>query len=196
MLTPEQIKNLKPGDPIVINASFLRVDTDGDIRFNAPSENGSQYGLFLSPDYVSLPSEHGTSVPTPTRLFRTGDRAQVVERNGRNVTCFPVGRIKVGDIVTVAENESGDVFIKVLTKDGHEMMVPWFMLELVTPVEEPYEVECDDDEKEYSVTFRDKFVCTFPYDSDSFYTKEQAKAAAEAECDRLNEAWRKEQNNG
>lgn len=60
----------------------------------------------------------------PCRKFKEGDEARVVERYGRTPTCFPVGSIKVGDIVTVAENEAGDVFIKVRTGDGHEMVAP------------------------------------------------------------------------
>ena len=136
----------------------------------------------------------------PTRLFKNGDRAQVVERNGRTPTCFPVGRIKVGDIVTVAENEAGDVFIKVLTEDGHEMMVPWFMLELVTPVEElkPYSVEesCGGANLHCFILKRGKkHLSYYLYkagNANHYYTREEAKAAAEAERDRLNAEWRKE----
>ena len=143
------------------------------------------------------PRSTGLQSRAPTRLFRTGDRAQVVERNGRNVTCFPVGRIKVGDIVTVAENESGDVFIKVLTKDGHEMMVPWFMLELVTPVEElePYSVDECGFAPMFFVRKNGKVCMTIPYEEGSslYQTREEALAAAETVRDNLNAEWRKEQ---
>ena len=205
MLTKEQIKNLKPGDPVVISTMFICVDTDGDIRFKAPSLNGSSFVHFISPKHVSLPSEHGTEVPTtkyaPTRPYQKGDRAQVVERNGRTITCFPAGRIKVGDIVTVAENENGDVFIKVLTEDGYEMMVPWFMLELITPVDElePYSVEesCGGANLHCFILKRgEKHLSYYLYRSGNanhFYTREEAKAAAKAGCKRLNEEYRKEQ---
>lgn len=129
----------------------------------------------------------------PTRLFKKGDRAEVVERNGRTPTCFPVGRIKVGDIVTVAENEAGDVFIKVLTKEGHKMMVPWFMLELISPVEE---------RERYSVHHSTAGIWQVIDTKDNGiisnyvgHRHPNAKAAAEAECDRLNAEWRKEQTN-
>lgn len=125
----------------------------------------------------------------PCRKLRRGDRARVVERNGRTPICFPIGRIKVGDIVTVAENETGDVFIKVLTEDGHKMMAPWFMLELVTPVEEPYYIE--ETEYEYCLSR----MVGERKDTPATYHKRMhpnAKAAAEAERDRLNEQYREE----
>ena len=130
----------------------------------------------------------------PCRLFKKGDMVQVVERNGRTLTCFPVGRIKVGDIVTVAENETGDVFIKVLTEDGHEMMAPWFMLELVTPVEEQEPYIAYENLHVCAVMHRDekdgKFIAVFFI---SHYGKTIARERAEAERDRLNAEWRKEQ---
>lgn len=185
MLTEEQIKSLKKGDPIVINASFSRVDADGDIWSKVQSNNGSYYEYYACPSHVSRPPE--PTLPTlkydPWRKFKKGDRAQVVERNGRTITCFPAGRIKVGDIVTVAENEGGDVFIKVLTEDGHEMMVPWFMLELITPVEElePYSI----DPANTNVLFKHgKKFASFEDDD-----------AAQEVCKRLNAEWRKEQIN-
>ena len=205
MITEEQIKNLKPGDPIVIRTTFMRVDGDGDIRFKAQSNNGNCYELFISTDYVSLSTDSQSSIVNkydPCRLFKKGDRAQVVERHGRTMTCLPAGRIKVGDIVTVAENESGDVFINVITEDGHKMMVPWFMMELITPVEElePYFMYESKEEESFDIMKRvGKLYLTrncIYYKSDindlAELTREQAKAAAEAERDRLNDEWRKE----
>jgi hypothetical protein len=199
MITPEQIKNLKEGDPVFVRGKFKSVDDDGDFWI----ETGNCYRCY-DPLCVSLPSEHGTSlsrrssvgaeteVPTPkhdpTRFFKKGDKAEVVERNGRTPTCFPVGRIKVGDIVTVAENEAGDVFIKVLTKEGHKMMVPWFMLELVTPVEELEPYKLIDSPNTYNIVRDSAMVMTIHKKSHP-----NAKAAAEAECARLNAEYRKEQ---
>lgn len=184
MLTEEQIKNLKHGDPVIVSGTLNRIDPDGDLWINFKG-----FVRWFPPDRVSLPSEivnRQSSIVNkhdPCRPFKKGDRAQVVERNGRNVTCFPVGRIKVGDIVTVAENEAGDVFVKVLTEDGHEMMAPWFMLELVTPVEEqePYSI----DPENSNVLFKcGKKFATFEDDDE-----------AQEVCDRLNAEWRKEQKN-
>ena len=218
MLTPEQIKDLKPGDPIVINASFLRVDTDGDIRFNAPSENGSQYEPFISPSFVSLPSEHGTSVPTPehaitfchvvdnmvkpkcdpSRPFRKGDIVKRRTVDGRTDPDVPED---IYLAVTTDETEYGNV--RVQEPNGRSVVTKWVFLELVSPMEErePFYLDeiTDEDEDEEQYHFfmiktrkgEDKIRT---YYSNKFETIAQVKAAAEAECDRLNAEWRKAQN--
>ena len=144
-----------------------------------------------APSFTPIPSKHGTSVPTTTRLFREGDKVRVVEKDGRTPTCFPVGKIKVGDILTVIENERGDAFINVKTEDGSKMMAPWFHLELVTPVEELEPYKLIDSPNTYNIVRDSAMVMTIHKKSHP-----NAKAAAEAECARLNEEWRKEQNNG
>lgn len=202
MLTPEQIENLKPGDIIYLNNYPITFcDTNYNKSTISARDDASNCGegdrCWFTLEYLTMQPQPKYD---PCRPFKKGDRAQVVERNGRNVTCFPVGRIKVGDIVTVAENETGDVFIKVLTEDGHEMMAPWFMLELVTPVEElePFSVEdCSGGGLHcYAVKHGVKHVSYHLYQggtANHFYTREQAKAAAEADRDRLNAEFRKEQ---
>jgi hypothetical protein len=198
MLTPEQINNLKNSDKLLVQGEFIKAHDNGSILVSLSTkawESSIHELLFFHSSSVFLPSEIVNSQSSivnkydPTRPYQKGDRARVVERNWRTPTCFPVGRIKVGDIVTVAENEAGDMFIKVLTEDGHEMMVPWFMLELVTPVEEiePYNVV--DAHTHWDVADKDmKTVVTY---NKAFHPN--AKSAAEAECARLNEEWRKEQ---
>lgn len=195
MLTEEQIKNLKPGDIIYLNNYPITFcDTNYDESAISARDDASNCGdgdrCWFSLEYLTM---HPKPKYDPCRKLKKGDRAQVVERNGRTLTCFPVGRMKVGDIVTVAENETGDVFIKVLTEDGHEMMAPWFMLELVTPVEEqgPYSV--------HETVIHDGWRIMRNGLSLVIYATQRhpaAKAAAEAECKRLNDEWRKEQNNG
>ena len=56
-----------------------------------------------------------------------------------------------------------------------------------------FTVEADEDEQEYSVVKGNLFVSIYPYDSSALYSREEAKAAAEAECARLNAELRKEQ---
>lgn len=138
--------------------------------------------------YKSIP---GQPKSDPCREFRKGDRVRVVERNGRIPICFPIDRITVGDIVTVAENETGDVFIKVLSKDGHEMMAPWFMLELVTPVEElaPYIIS---EGAGIIEVYNEKREAVKAWFYDDVKAGVKALAEAEAERDRLNAEWRKE----
>lgn len=56
-LTEEQIKNLKPGDPIVIHTTFDKIDEDGDLWFTCPQKLDSDSSEYIDPDYVSLPGE-------------------------------------------------------------------------------------------------------------------------------------------
>lgn len=182
MLTYEQIDNLKPGDTLYLAVILEKKITHGTFKVKTDKDSY----VTASTIRLSLPPEKPKY--EPCRPFKKGDRAQVVERNGRPLTCFPVGRIKVGDIVTVAENETGDVFIKVLTEDGHEMMAPWFMLELVTPVEEQKPYKLIDSPNTYNIVRDGAMVMTIHKKS-----YPNAKAAAEAEHDRLNAEWRKEQ---
>lgn len=221
MLTEEQIKALKPGDIIdirgFVNLPLNNGNILAELRYEFDNRILPAYQR-ISTEFISLPSEQEVPTPKydPTRPFKKGDRAQAVERNGRTLTCFPAGRIKVGDIVTVAEDEAGDVFIKVLTEDGHEMMVPWFMLELITPVEEqePYYIESETFDYEirnanddpdigtslaFHIMFQDpdesEILRVKSYYESYVYSREHAEADAEAECKRLNEEYRKNQNN-
>jgi hypothetical protein len=196
---PMNIKDIKVGETYNVRVKVNRLDKVGNVGIVWDSCGRTCY--FLLDDFTPLSPEKGTKNTEPApkydpnRLFRKGD---IVEpRKGREVyacewedCCFHKmdGKYEV-------QGDEKEGHVSVIDKEtGIDCYVSAFSLELVTPVEElgPYEVEGDDDEKEYSVTNRDKFVCTYPYDSDSFYTKEQAKAAAEAERDRLNAEWRKE----
>ena len=42
MLTQDQIKNLKKGDPIVIHTKFYHVDSAGDIWVDSPVRNNAK----------------------------------------------------------------------------------------------------------------------------------------------------------
>lgn len=131
----------------------------------------------------------------PCRKFRKGDKVELKEEiDGRKLSEFVTG-LTLGKIYTVEEDEKNHIVV--IDSDNGLCRYSFVHLELVTPVEEvePYEVDCDDDEKEYSIVCRHKFVCVYPYDSDSFYTKEEACERAEAECARLNSQHRKEMNN-
>ena len=59
---------------------------------------------------------------------------------------------------------------------------------------EPYYVEGDEDE--WHILRDGKFLMSFPFDSSAYYTEATAKAAAEAECARLNAEHRKEHPHG
>lgn len=204
MLTQEQIKSLKPGDPVIIEATFCKLDYDGDVvsettwTTRGVSENCK---IIAATSRVSLPSEHGTLVPTPqydpTRLFKKGDKVRVVECKGRNYT----GR-KTGDIGTVDRNESpGTAEVEVEFADEDMWEIDPAYLELVTPIEErePYYVELQGEKKGglcYTVRKHGGYAeSIFYFGKCRSRDEQQAKAAAEAERDRLNAEWRKEQNN-
>lgn len=204
MLTQDQIKGLKKGDPIVIHTKLHHVDSAGDIWFDAPVRNNDGRLDFISPDCVSLPSEPGTSAPTkndPTRLFKEGDKVRVVEWNGRHFHDRDHGtELTTGCICEVCDDEEstvteGYINIMVTYEEQVRSIAPCF-LELVTPVEElePYTVdECGFAPTLY-VRKNGKVYMTIPYKEGSslFQTREEALAAAEAECKRLNEEYRKE----
>lgn len=192
MLTQEQIKNLQPGDPIVIHTLFDHSDGDGDIRVRTPSKIGGSNIAYIHPNCVSLPSDSQSSTVNsqpkhdPCRLFRKGDKVRVVEWNGRNYSGVENG--KCGTVIrneawmTIAVNFSGD----------RDWEIEPCYLELVTPVEElePYEVTERSDY--YGVDKDDLEV-----EAAIFWKKAHphAKAAAEAECARLNAEWRKKHGN-
>jgi hypothetical protein len=156
-----------------------------------------------------LNTENGTknSEPAPKyapcRLFRKGDKVRVVERDGRDYIDYdPYTNIQKSEIYTVLENENevidgGCVDIRI-GKGDIEYAIPFYFLELVTPVEElgPYSVvhrqEIDEPGNYlpyYAVVSSGCEVARFYVEQ---YIDGQAKAAVEAECARLNEAYRKE----
>lgn len=199
MLTPEQIKSLKPGDPLIIHGTYIRKHTDGDIVIKC---NVTRSGFldddnkYFHPSCVSRPSE--PTLPTlkydPTRLFKKGDKVRYEPKLGRYEP-----HITNGSICTVLSDERiGRVQIEYCDDESvYSATIPFFFLELVTPVEElePYKVW--DTTFSFNVGVEDS-KAVFYYGADMStcpYTKEQAKAAAEAERDRLNAEWRKEQNN-
>lgn len=217
MLTPEQIHNLKPGDTVLVEAEVSSPLKDGAIV----SHGCITHALHASELYP-LPSEHGTSlsrrssvgaeteVPTPQhdrtfchvvenmvkprydpcRFFKKGDKVQ--PRSGKTVLASEYGFVTFHELAGQYEvNEDEARGTVTLIVNGHACFVSAFALELVTPVEElePYMVETDfvDDEPVWNI-YKDGDLIV-GYTS----SHPNAKAAAEAECARLNAEWRKEQ---
>jgi hypothetical protein len=125
----------------------------------------------------------------PSRKFRKGDKVRVVEWNGRDIA--RVGQI--GYVVSDEYNSRVELGI-----DGWKNSVyyPACHLELVTPVEEqgPYSVRHNEAHAAWSIygPFGLSAVNYF-YGERYPYTNETAKVAAEAERDRLNAEYSKEQ---
>lgn len=202
MLTQEQIQNLKPGDPLIIHGTYKGKHSDGDLRITSTMTVGDSLEDSIKtvhPSCVSLPSEHGTSlsrrssvgaeteVPTTTRLFKKGDVVTPRIYLGRKDKGLEMGE----KYIVTADEIAGDmVAIKhhfTLRPD----IVQTCFLELVTPVEEleRYVVEPGDiawfvvDKKHKSGELNVvMYMNTHP----------NPKAAAEAECARMNAEWRKE----
>jgi hypothetical protein len=126
----------------------------------------------------------------PCRTFKKGDRVRVVKWSGRNPV-LPFMDCKVGDIGTVIKDEDPtSFFVRIHLEGKYEKDMPYCHLELVTPVEEvkPYFVAYDD--RFYHVHKKGEDAALAVY---SEARHPHAKAAAEAECDSLNDEWRKEQ---
>ena len=144
----------------------------------------------------------------PRRKFRKGDKVRPVERYGR----MPDDGAPVNVICEVVENEltNGTVAIRACGNAGSALFrVTALYLELVTPVaeleryvlihkeiEKYYDVCWKDDDEPDGRTGRTRVRNTYWYHNPpKTYTQQEAKAAAEAECARLNAEYRKEQNN-
>ena len=133
----------------------------------------------------------------PCRKFRKGDIVEVKEDiDGRNLHAFTTG-LTLGKLYTVEEDEK-DCKLKIKNDDGNGIYA-FVHFKLVTPVEEL---------EPYSVKLRQELTAddTYPYcavvDDDGneaarfyseLYEAGKARAAAEAECARLNAEYRKEQ---
>lgn len=121
----------------------------------------------------------------PCRLFKKGDKVRVVEYNGR---IKPYLKDVLGKVYTLDEGEN-DIHIAYIKADGIDLLDVCH-LELVSPVEElePYEV----------TEYTDYFAVFHRVTGGELATfwKEchpNPAAAAEAECERLNADYRKEQ---
>ena len=203
MLTPEQIKNLKPGDPIIIHGNFESLHADGDINYKAaytgPDDRITYSYRAVHPHCASLPESQTVEItltPTPKydpcRLFKEGDKVRPVQRYGRD----PDDGAPVNVICEVVEDERINGTVAILArKNGGSVRfrVTALYLELVTPVEElePYVVRLatPDGVEEWHVEPRNNnlaLVAVFGH------RHPHAKEAAEAECKRLNEEYRKE----
>lgn len=189
MLTEEQIKNLKPGDTVLVEAEVA-----SRLEYGAIVTHGCITHALLASKLYPLPSEHGTSVPTPKhdpcRLFKKGDKVRIVEYKGRSYSKYWEKRL--GQILTVTWSEDENT-----SPEVDEQTIDPSYLELVTPVEEieSFGVRYSTD-RDCAEVYHRRYKNTVA----AFYckcgiTREQAEEHAEAERDRLNAEWRKEQNN-
>ncbi len=140
--------------------------------------------------------EHLECEPTPKhdpcRKFRKGDIVEPCAVNGR--WCSHVWEDRSSRHYEVAEAED-PLTAQMEVKDPdspYTFLVHAAFFKLITPMEGYFRVDGDEDEQEFYVKKGAFFVASYGYGPDDFYKKEEAKAAAQAECDRLNELYRKE----
>ena len=175
-------------------------DTDGaSVGFDTIAQHGE---VLMEESFRLLETELDAVVKeekpkhSPYRRFREGDKVRVVDRDGRSWWLLdPHTTITNDGIYTVLENESeviaggyGELRIAGI---GTEHEVPFYFLELVTPVEEVMPYKVVHTRGFYSVEDKKLDIVA----SYSCKLHPNAKEAAEAECARLNEDWRKEREN-
>lgn len=189
------IEDIKVGETYYVR---VKVNTIGEnyIRVTPILQGGvlstywpTTFALGESSAFFPIPLENGTknSDPAPKydpcRMFRKGDKVRVVKCNGRiGSTSAPVGMLAI-----VTEDEKECSWIYLTTKECDYSIDPAY-LELITTVEEqePY---CIADHIHGWIVYKDNpgnVVANFNK------THPHAKAAAKAECARLNAEHRKE----
>ena len=208
------IEDIKVGETYNVRMRVTYKEKD-QVRVENPmvSVYGCEYMIISHkyihaiPSCVSMPPEkpieifHTTEIPEtypkydPCRKFRKGDMVRYCAPDGRIYADRGSLRehIKNRDLTHVVrdEQENGRVGVYDPLDEENPYYVPAHSLELVTPVEElePYCV------RKYST-----FYAVEKYNNHKdrpatydIYFHQNAKAAAEAECARLNEEYRKEQ---
>ena len=196
MLTQEQIYTLGIGDEIIVHGKCEDIYPDGDIRVSSywtvAGEKREQSFLVHS-SCVSLPTDSQSSTVNkydPCRLFRKGDIVRLKEWNGR-CPALPEDWKFDNELFKVHEDEKFNSSVEITREKSKTVYIaPICFLELVTPVEEMEPYKLIDSPNTYNIVRDSATVMTI-------YKKSHpnAKAAADAECARLNEEWRKEQNN-
>mgnify|MGYP003287909028 CR=1 FL=1 len=160
-----------------------------NLIYSLPSVENKPYCLGLDVKEISLyePPKYD-----PCRLFKKGDKVKLREKvQGRETPRFMSG-LSLGKIYTVVHDEYKDHTVDII---GDECLgrYSFVYLELVTPVEElePYYVGTWENMLAvYKKTQTEDIIISMFSQSHP-----HAKEAAEAECKRLNEEYRKEQNN-
>lgn len=209
MITEEQIKNLKPGDIIYLNnypLTFQTSNIHGHVfAHDNVAECGEGCACWFSNKYLSLTGAETAPKYDPCRKFKEGDIVDYRRVCGRDYETVPdPGDYKLARVISSEDDEDGMVGVEFVAAYGGEdvyFAVPWFHLELVIPVEElnPYSIIVQPEGYHCVRIMKEtKIHSSIPFDEEEcvYRTLEEAKAAAEAECERLNSEYRKEQNNG
>lgn len=175
-------KNIKVGGIGYLRVTVVNVDDDGWFKFRTDEKN---MAFILSPDEVALAF---TPLPKydPCRPFREGDIVTPCQVKGRWCSSAWKGRAGMHFIVT--KDEDGEATMRVKDPDSvADQLVDVAYFQLVSPIEEQEPYYIVDKGDAYSICKDNMSVVDF-----NIARHPNAKAAAEAECARLNEEWRKE----
>lgn len=214
-LTEEQIKNLKPGDSLVMRGTYIKQNSDGDIVLKCNITVGGKLApdiKYFHPTCCSLPLKDLKY--DPYRKFKKGDIVRLKEWNGRCPEMYSgtnswfnhPPRCKNGNLEVREDEKDSKVEIGIIGVNcAHAAAAPCF-LELVTPVEEmePYYIEEKDIEFQVRMKYEDKdcLISVFRFKNivegykqyyDMLPSMKQAREAAEAECERLNKDYNNKQ---
>ena len=209
---------MKPEDINVSDTYYVRLQVDcitSDIiyvTFLDMQHNRVQSVVFnktfaraISP----INAENGTEIAEPApkydpcRPFKAGDIVTPSSVKGRWFDTAWKDHREIRFTVTKAENEEGTMWVQKADSSTPIWVLAAFF-QLVTPVEEleRYVVIHNDYEKYYEVCWKDddepdgrtgrtRCLTIFWYHNPpKTYTQEEARAAAQAECDRLNAEYR------
>lgn len=197
-------EDIKVGETYYARVKVDSMDVDG-AYFQLIDENGhgDKGHRFYSCCYYAF-------LPTPTppkydpcRRFKEGDKVRLVDYKGRSGS----NEIPAGTLCTVSCNENECEWVVLKVKE--EGKTVWYdidpaYIELVTSVEELEQLyinpiyDCDNGNQiGYEIAHADGLTEAIFYGGENNKrTLEEALTAAEAERDRLNAEYRKEQNNG
>lgn len=196
MITKEQLGNLKKGDKLLAEVSFVGVCKDNDLACEAPFTNNAGdmicSSTFYHPSCLSLPPAEPKY--DPCRRFKAGDKVRIVQCKGRDFS-YEAKRHR-GKITEVLSDEDNcSVEINILKEaegiEGITIGIDPAYLELITPVEElePYSIIVKPEGYHcVRIMKGTKIHSSIPFDAGECVcrTLEEAKAAAEEERDRLN----------
>ena len=177
-----KIEQIKPGHTYYAPVEVVKI-ANGDVHV-LPIQVYQPEELADSPNPLRLVHADEKPKYDPCRLFKKGDKVRVVEWNGRDIA--RVGQI--GYVVSDEHNSRVELSIDGWTKD---VFYPACHLELVTPVEElePYRVETGGYNR-FRIKKGNLEYSYFPFGEHCVLSMDEAKAAAEAECARLNDEYR------
>lgn len=189
-MTKEQAQNLKRGDKIRLTETLTVLDPCCNGNEDILADTPSGHLVFVEPHEAQL----AETAPKydPCRPFKAGDIVTPSPVKGRWFGAAWEGHREIRFTVTKDEDEEGTMWVQ---EDDSSTPI-WVLaafFQLISPVEElePYEVE--EFKETIQVRERNTSITLATFDKECH---PHAKEAAEAECARLNAAYRKEQNNG